>query len=204
MFFLQADTAAFAESTPFAALPDTTWAYSNLGYQLASRAVRDEIGGGPRGVAAFARRELFLPLGMRHAVIEFDSAGTPMGASAMFATAREWAQFGLLYLNDGVAGSQRILPEGWVKYSTTPTLGGGYGAGFWLNTSDAEMPVWRAHWGLPGAPRDAYFARGYLGQYIVVVPSEKLVVARFGASHIPGGDIAGTGALVHDVVAALH
>src|SRR5262249_2291353 len=128
----------------------------------------------------------------------------PMGSNAMFATAREWAKFGLLYLNDGVVAGKRILPEGWVKYSTTPTLGGGYGAGFWLNTSDDEMPVWGARWGMPGAPRDAYFARRYLGQFIVIVPSENLVVVRFGASHIPGGDIRCTGALVHDVIATLH
>jgi len=205
MWFTESDKAAFAARTPLANAPGTVWAYSNLGYELASRMVGDAIGGGPAEIAAFAQRELFALLGMSHAVMEFDGAGTLSGSNAMFATAREWAQFGLLYLNDGVAGGRRILPEGWVKYSTTPTLSMGYGAGFWLNTTDAEMPVWSgAHWGMPGAPRDAYFARGYLGQYIVIVPSENLVVVRFGSSHIPGGDIEGVGALVRDVIAALH
>jgi CubicO group peptidase (beta-lactamase class C family) len=56
---------------------------------------------------------------------------------------------------------------------------------------------------MPHAPRDAYFARGYLGQYVVVVPSAGLVVARFGASHGPGHDVELTGRLVADVIAAL-
>jgi CubicO group peptidase (beta-lactamase class C family) len=57
---------------------------------------------------------------------------------------------------------------------------------------------------MPGVPRDTFFGRGYLGQYLVIVPSENLVVVRFGVSHGPGGDIRGTGALAHDVIAALH
>jgi len=204
MWFAEADKAAFAGRTPLVNAPGTAWAYSNLGYELASRMVGDAIGGGPQEIAAFAQRELFAPLGMDGAVIEFDGAGTPSGSNAMLATARVWARFGLLYLNDGVVDGRRILPEGWVKYSTTPTLDMGYGAGFWLNTTTAPIPVWGRPWGMPGAPRDAYFARGYLGQYIVIVPSENLVVVRFGASHIPGGDIEGVGALVHDVIEALH
>jgi hypothetical protein len=204
MWFVEPDTAKFALSAPLDAPPGSRWAYSNLGYAILSRMVADAIGGQPRDISQFARRELFAPLGMRHAVIEFDSAGTPMGANAMFATAREWAQFGLLYLNDGVVGGKRILPAGWAAYSAKPTLDTGYGAGFWLNTVTTPIPVWGAPWGMPGAPRDAFFARGYLGQYVVIIPSERLVVVRFGASHLPGGDIKGVGALVHDVVASLH
>ena len=82
----------------------------------------------------------------------------------------------------------------------TPPGYAGYGAGFWLNTISTPVPVWGRPWGLPGAPRDAYFARGYLGQFLIIVPSEHLVVVRFGASHGQGGDVEGTGGLVRDVV----
>ena len=204
MWFVEPDTAGFAKGQALTAAPNTRWAYSNLGYALLSRVVRDAIGGDEHAIFDFARRELFAPLGMKHVTMEFDAAGTPAGSNAMFATAREWAKFGLLYLNDGVVGGRRILPEGWVAYSRKQTLDSGYGAGFWLNVTDAPTTPWGRPWGLPGAPRDAYFGRGYMGQYLVIVPSENLIVVRFGSSHGPGGDAEGTGALVHDVVAALH
>lgn len=60
-----------------------------------------------------------------------------MGAHSMFATARDWARFGLLYVHDGELVGVRILPPGWVSYSTRPTGRSGYGAGSWLNTTSA-------------------------------------------------------------------
>ena len=166
--------------------------------------MRDAAGGTPAHVAAFANRELFAPLGMYSVTMEFDGAGSPMGSNAFLATARDWARFGLLDLNDGTAGDRRILPEGWVDYSTRPTLDTGYGAGFWLNVTDAPIPVWGRPFGLPGAPKDAFLARGYLGQYIVVVPSEELVVVRIGVTRAPGGGVDGVGRLVHDVIESVR
>lgn len=200
MFFLEPDTAAFAERVPLVAPPGSQWRYSSLSYAILSRLIRDAVGGTPAKVVEFANRELFAPLGMRNATVEFDGAGSAMGANAVYASARDWARFGLLYLNDGRAGSQRILPEGWVSYSTRRTLDSGYGAGFWLNPATTTT----TEWGLPGAPEDSYMARGYLGQYIVVVPPEELVVVRFGVSHGPNDCIEAVGQLVADVIRALH
>jgi CubicO group peptidase (beta-lactamase class C family) len=204
MWFTVPDNGAFAEHTPLATAPGTQWAYGNLAYAVLSRIVRDASGRSPASVAEFADRELFAPLGIRHATLEFDGAGSPMGGNSFFASARDWARFGLLYLNDGMAGDRRILPEGWVAYSRRQTLDAGYGAGFWLNSTNAVFPPWGRPWGMPGVPEDAFFARGYLGQFIVIIPSENLVVVRMGVDTKTAGGIEEVGELVHDVIAALH
>lgn len=201
MLFLQRDMAGYAARMPLAHAPGTAWAYSNLSYVLLSRAIRNAAGGSAVDTERFARRELFAPLGMRNAVIETDATGTPVGASNLYASARDFARFGQLYLDDGVVDGQRILPKGWVAYSHSQTLKSGYGAGFWTNLVDGEVPVWHAPWGLPQLPKDMYYARGALGQYVVIVPSERLVVVRMGISLDYG---TGIGDMVATVITALH
>lgn len=204
MWFTKADQAAFAARASLAAAPGVQWSYSNLSYTLLSKIVADQTGRTPRDVAGFAQRELFGPANMPSAILEFDATGTPLGGNSFFATARDWARLGLLYLNDGVIDGQRILPEGWVAYSTRPTLDSGYGAGVWLNTLSTPIPGWGASWGLPGAPSDAFMARGYLGQYVIVVPSQDLVIVRLGVSHDSYGDIFGVADLTRQVIQALR
>jgi CubicO group peptidase (beta-lactamase class C family) len=202
MSFLERDMAGYAERMPLAYEPGVRWNYSNLAYLILSRILRDTAGAGAEGAQRFARRELFEPLGMQNALIESDATGTPIGANGVFASARDWTRFGQLYLDDGVADGVRILPEGWVKYSVSQTLDTGYGAGFWTNlVTQGNVPVWDAPWGMPELPKDMFFARGYLGQYIVIVPSEHLVVARLGLTH---GGSTGVGRVVADIIAALH
>jgi len=202
IWYVEADGAAASAKAKLKSPPSAAWGYCSRCYMIAAKLLADRVGGSPLAFRDFAQRELFDPLGMTSALFEFDAAGSPMGANAMFATPRDFAKFGLLYLNDGVVGGKRILPEGWVRRSTTPTVSSGYGMGFWLNTTDARIAEWGMQWGLPGAPKDAYFARGYLGQYIVVVPSADLVVVRFGQSHARAGDVASVGELVRAVIAA--
>jgi CubicO group peptidase (beta-lactamase class C family) len=181
--------------------PGEAWGYCSRCYVLLSRIIGEKIGGGPQGVRDFAQAELFDPLGME-LTLEFDASGTLMGANAMYGSARDWGRFGLLYLADGIASNQRILPEGWVEASVTPTGDTGYGAGFWVNTTDARLEEWNMDWGIPGAPDDAFMARGYMGQYVVIVPSADLVVVRFGQSHGNAAEIESVGQLVSDVITA--
>jgi CubicO group peptidase (beta-lactamase class C family) len=202
MLFLERDMAGYAARTPLSQPPGTAWGYSNLGYVLLSRVIRDAAGGNAVDAERFVRRELFAPLGMRSAVIETDATGTPIGSSNVYASARDFARFGQLYLDDGMIGGRRILPAGWVDYSRSQTLDTGYGAGFWTNlVNDRPVPVWNAPWGMPRLPKDMYYARGALGQYVVIVPSERLVVVRMGISIDYG---TGTEDLVAAIIAALH
>ena len=203
MVFGVRDMAAFAEKAPLKAAPGTEWNYTNGNTLLLSRIIRDRTGGDAASVLAFARRELFDKLGMRHVTLEFDAAGTPIGSSHMLASARDWARFGLLYLNDGVVGGERLLPPGWVDYSAAPTPGSetyGYAAGFWTNRGDGEGQRYRIARGIPA---DAFFARGAMGQYVIVVPSQRLVVVRLGSAFTPRDDMDVVARLVADVIATM-
>ena len=199
MWFDERDMAGFAMQGQPEAPPMTVWHYSNRSTLLLSRLVRDGAGGSAAAVRQWAATGLFQPLGMRDVTIRFDATGTPVLSSDVYASARDMARFGQLYLDDGWASGRQILPAGWVQHARTPTLGTGYGAGFWLNTTDARNE-WGGRWGLPGAPADAFFGRGHLGQYLVVVPSRQLVVVRLGWSHRPDGEITSVGRLVAGVV----
>ena len=122
--------------------------------------------------------------------MEPDPAGTFIGSSFALASAHDWAKLGQLYLDDGVWEGERLLPEGWVDYVTAPTPQSGekgYGAGFWLANGD-------------GLPDGAFYANGFQGQFVVVVPSHSLVVARLGAGHGPTG----IERLVDDLVSSMR
>jgi CubicO group peptidase (beta-lactamase class C family) len=201
MQFDMADEAAFAETAELGAAPGTRWNYTNGNTMLLARMIRDQAGGDAASVLRFAHRELFDKLGMEHVTLEFDGAGTPIGSSHMWASARDWARFGQLYLDDGVVGGERILPEGWVDYSARLTPGSetyGYGAGFWTNRGTTGGAAKRI--GL-GMPPDSFIARGTQGQYIVVVPSALLVVVRLGMAHDRYEDIDGVARLIADAIA---
>jgi CubicO group peptidase (beta-lactamase class C family) len=200
MVYLHDDMAGAVVDAAVVAPPGKRWAYSSATTQLLARIVRDATGG-PEQSLAFAWRELFNPLGMRNVTLEFDGSGTLQGSTYMLASARDWAKFGLLYLNDGIVGGKRLLHEDWVDFSAAATLDTDYAAGFWTNRS--EHPNAKARIRL-GIPRDAFFASGDLGQRIVIMPSQKLVVVRLGDSVDPTGDIRGLGRLVQEVIAVVQ
>jgi CubicO group peptidase (beta-lactamase class C family) len=204
MLFVEPDMAAFAASRPLVQAPGTRWNYADPNTLLLSRIVRDLAGGSPESTRAFIQRELFDKLGMQHATLEFDAAGTPIGSSHLWASARDWARLGLLYLNDGVAGGERLLPEGWVAYSATQTPGAeyvGYGAGFWTNRGSGYGAAYRT---AAGIPADAFMARGTYGQYVVIVPSRQLVIVRLGPAWTTRDDMDVVARLTREVIEALQ
>lgn len=188
MLFTEPDTGAYAAASPGASAPDSVWSYSSGTSNIIARMLLASLGGDPAAFVRYARERLFDPVGMRSAFFEHDAAGTPVASSFLFMTPRDWARFGELYRRDGVWSAGRVLPKGWVTYTTTPTPRapkGQYGAHWWLNAGEASDPAKRP-W--PSLPADAFAARGYSGQWVLVIPSRELVVVRLGISFPDDGD----------------
>jgi CubicO group peptidase (beta-lactamase class C family) len=171
MLFQRANMAAYVASRPLKETPGQTFYYSSGNSNLLSRIIRHTIG--EREYYSFPSDELFYKLGMYSAVLEPDASGTFVGSSYAYATARDWARFGLLFLNDGVYNNERILPEGWVQQTATPSpaaMNGEYGYHFWLNRGNK----------FPAVPPAMFYAGGFEGQNVFIIPSKKLVVVRLG------------------------
>lgn len=173
------DMASYAANKKLVAEPGSQWRYSSGTTNILSRVMRRAIGN--TDYHSFPHRALFQPLGMKTAVLEPDASGTFVGSSYVYATARDWAKFGLLYLQDGMWNGQRMLPEGWVRHATTPASsipGNAFGAHFWLQIPDEYTSGGDASL----LPQDAFHAVGHAGQFITVIPSRELVVIRLGLS----------------------
>jgi CubicO group peptidase (beta-lactamase class C family) len=174
MLFTPRDTGAYAADKPLLAEPGTLHDYSSGTTNILCDVAQDRTGLG----LELARDLVFAPLGMTSAVLEPDASGGLVCSSFPYATARDWARFGQLYLDDGIWDGERLLPEGWVDYSTTPVeaegIEHGYGAQWWLNDrGDGTLRM-------GDVPTDAYWASGNEGQQTVVVPSADLVLVRLG------------------------
>ena len=167
------DVAGFAANFPLAHPPGSFFSYSSGTTNIVSRCVADVLGTDGAGFDTFMRRRLFEPLGMRSAVPRFDAAGTFIGSSYCFASPRDFARFGLLYLRDGVWDGQRLLPEGWVDYARTPT--------FQQPGGEVDGP-YGAHWWLEKTGPGSFSANGYDGQWIALCPDRDLVIVRNGAT----------------------
>lgn len=163
----QNDVAGYASALPLEHEPGSIFNYSSGSTNIVCRIAGDLVGDGEQGMRAYLSDRLFLPLGMTSAVPRFDAAGTFIGSSFVYATAREFAAFGELYRNDGVVGGARILPVGWVRHATTRTPAqeteDAYGAHWWL---------WPEYGG--------FGAHGYEGQRTIVVPNRRLTLVRLG------------------------
>jgi CubicO group peptidase (beta-lactamase class C family) len=176
MLYKEKDMAKYAMKSKLKNKSGTEFYYSSGTTNILSFIIRNTLG--DTAYHRFSYAELFHKIGMYSAVLEPDGSGTFVGSSYCFASPRDWARFGLLYLNDGVWNGQRILPEGWVKYTTTPATSakiGQYGAQFWLNAGSPGNPSSRKY---PDVPTDCFWADGFEGQNLWIIPSKKLVVVR--------------------------
>lgn len=165
----QEDVAAYAAALPLLHPPGSQWAYASGTTNIIARILQDALGLNGEAFEAHMRTVLFEPLGMKSPVPKFDAAGTFIGSSFCFATARDFARFGMLYLRGGVWEGAQLLSAAWVDYARTPTPVPrteelGYGAQWWL--------------GLGG--EGSFSANGYEGQYTLLVPDLDLILVRHG------------------------
>ena len=196
MLYDQPDMASFVASQPLAHPVGAVQQYSSGSTTLLCGVLRTKTGQG----ADLPRAELLAPLGLSSAVWEADATGTPVCSSYLWATPRDWAALGQFALADGVWNGRRLLPEGWMRQTTTVVTppsaeDPNYAAGWWANLAASGSVVDQR------LPRDAYWASGHDGQRVYVVPSAKLVVVRLGFS--PVADDLRTEQLVADVITAL-
>lgn len=155
--------------------PNTVGRYRNSDPVLTNYLIRLGVEGRGDDYHEFPQRALFDKLGIRSMIMEADPYGNFLTQGYEFASGRDWARLGNLYLQDGVWNGERILPEGFVGFVSTlaePWVKDGrpiYGGFFWIN-GDGGRPI----------PKDAYMMLGAGGQSTTIIPSHDLVVVRLG------------------------
>jgi hypothetical protein len=194
MLHCESDMAHFAMDQPAKYPAGTHWYYSSGATNIISYLIRKQFSN-DSSYYVFANNQLFNRIGAPDAVFEVDPTGTRVGSSYLYATTRDYARFGLLFENDGVFNGDRILPEGWVKYTTSvaSASNGVYGSFFWLN---------RGH-SLPSVPEDMYACDGHDGQHIYILPTQQLVVVVLGFSPLSKGGM-DTDTLLKDILSTLQ
>ncbi|MGZ3858352.1 MAG: serine hydrolase domain-containing protein [Flavisolibacter sp.] len=178
MLFNKGDMAGFTASQPLKYRPGSEFYYSSGNSNLLSGIIRHIVG--EANYHTFPYTDLFYRIGMYHTVLEPDASGTFVGSSYVYASARDYARLGLLYYWGGWWKGEQILPANWVKNAVTPPPSNhlkNYGYQLWLNGYDKKNPGRKA---FPDVPDDMFYADGYGGQNIYIIPSKKLVVVRLG------------------------
>jgi CubicO group peptidase (beta-lactamase class C family) len=182
MLFQDEDMSKAQIDKPLVGKPNNTWNYSSGTTNLLSGILRKQFKT-HQEYLDFWYTNLLDKIGMNSAIIETDMAGNFVGSSYGWATTRDWAKFGLLYLHKGNWNGEQLFDESWAKYVATPTntSNGNYGAQFWLNAGGR----------FPNVPKDMFFASGFQGQMVAVFPSNDLVIVRMGLKEDPEFDFNG-------------
>ena len=173
MLFIEEDMTKSQIDKPFVGKPNNTWNYSSGTTNLLSGILRKQFKT-HQEYLDFWYSSLIDKIGMNSMIVETDMAGNFVGSSYGWATTRDWAKFGLLYLHKGNWNGEQIFDPSWANYVATPTntSNGKYGAHFWLNAGGD----------FPDVPKDFYRCSGFQGQMVAIFPSQDLVVVRMGLS----------------------
>lgn len=190
MLYDQDNMIDFAMNQPMEAKIGKHWEYSSGSSNLLGGILRDRMS--EQEYHEFPYKYLFNKIGAASFLIETDASNNFVASSYAWATARDWAKFGQLFLNNGMVNGEQILPSDWTTFSTEVANDskGEYGAQFWLPTKKEY----------PNSPKDMYFADGFQGQRIFIIPSEDLVIVRMGLTRFDHPDY---DKLVSDVIKAL-
>lgn len=180
MLFLTPDMSEIQKRKELEGEPNNSWNYSSGTSNLLSGFIRDQFNS-QQEYLDFWYSELIDKIGMHSMLIETDFVGNYVGSSYAWATTRDWAKFGLLYLHDGNWNGDQIINPSWVDFTKEPTQGsdGVYGGHFWLNAGGKY----------PDVPKDLYSCNGFQGQFVFIIPSKDLVVVRTGLKNDPDFNI---------------
>ena len=163
---LSSDELAYAASRPLAHSPGTKFHYSSGDAMLLSGVIAQATG---MPADEYAQQVLFGPLGMEQVEWWRDANSHTLTYCCLDTTSRDFARLGLLYLRNGDWGGRQVVPSSWVHDSITPTVdsNGIYGYMWWVTQ-------------MPEVKGPIFYANGFDGQKIFVVPSLDLVVVRNG------------------------
>tara|TARA_R110002050_G_scaffold16019_2_gene49147 strand:- start:247705 stop:249033 length:1329 start_codon:yes stop_codon:yes gene_type:complete len=192
MLFLDADMTQTQVLKQAIAKPTEIWNYSSGTTNLLSGILRSQFKT-YQEYLDFPYNALIDKIGMNSMLLETDMEGNFVGSSYAWATTRDWAKFGILYLNKGNWNGEQLFNQQWVNYITTPTKNseGTYGGHFWLNANGKY----------PDVPRDLFSANGFQGQRVFIIPSKDLVIVRTGLAEEPEFNI---NTFLSEILSAIH
>ncbi|HEX5371340.1 MAG TPA: serine hydrolase [Aquabacterium sp.] len=178
MLFSQGNEGQWAADRPLTSTPGTVFTYSTGFANVAMWRMRQILGGSHQALYDYYQQRLFAPLGITGGVIEPDASGTPVGGARGVLRPVDWLRLGQLVAQGGVWRGQTLIDPPTMDFLLAPSPASAeYGGMIWRQPAQAIPAELRAR--LPG---DLVWFAGHMGQYVVIVPSRQVVVARMGAS----------------------
>lgn len=191
MLYDKANMAGYVKKKPVDVPPGEDWKYSSGTTNLLMGLVRESFSD-EQAFLTYLYDSLFLPIGANSFIIESDQSGLPVGSSYGWATARDWAKMGQLWLQNGQWNGKEIIPADWVAKMRLPAAGSQntYGGQIWLKGPKT-----------PHLPDDAFAFQGFQGQRVYVLPTQEMVIVRLGHNNDKATDFDG---LIERVLKAVN